>query len=142
MNAPDNTGITPVFDITAFEAADTALLEVMGINDEPLLGLGGLPVTIELYGPGSVQYAKATAKVDNANTARAMAAMRNKPQKDAAEEARRNHMEKLVACTKSVNNFLVSPADLYDNRKLGHITNQVAKFIEDWANFLPQSEKN
>lgn len=124
------------FDLSAFEAAETAVLEVLNQKEEPLL-FNGQPVTIELYGPGSAQYARAQAKVDTASQTRAFAAIRGKVTKDAAEEGRKLNAEKLAACTKTIINFPVpgGALALYSNPKLGYITNQVAKFVEDWANF-------
>ncbi len=128
------------FALSAFEAADTATLEVLNQKEEPLL-VDGQPVTIELYGPGSVQYTKAQAKIDSASQTRAFAAIRGKVAKDGPEESRRLTAEKLAACTKAINNFPVTPLDLYSNPRLGYITNQVAKFVEDWSAFLSPSAK-
>jgi len=124
------------FDLSAFEAAETAVLEVLNQKEEPLL-FNGQPVTIELYGPGSAQYARAQAKVDTASQTRAFATIRGKVTKDAAEETRKLNADKFAACTKTINNFPVpgGALALYSNPKLGYITNQVAKFVEDWANF-------
>lgn len=124
------------FDLSAFEAAETAVLEVLNQKEEPLL-FNGQPVTIELYGPGSAQYARAQAKVDTASQTRAFAAIRGKVTKDAAEETRKLNAEKFAACTKTIINFPVpgGALALYSNPKLGYITNQVGKFVEDWANF-------
>ena len=44
-------------------------------------------------------------------------------------------VEKLTTCTKAINNFPVAPAVLYANTKLGYITRQVVKFLDDDANF-------
>ncbi len=130
------------FDLSQYEAADTAVLDVLNQKEEPLLGAGGQPVTIEMYGPGSAQYAKAQAKIDSASQTRAFAAIRGKVTKDAAEENRKLQAEKLAACTKQINNFPVDPPALYGNAKLGYITNQAAKFLEDWGNFPAASSKS
>lgn len=128
--------MSEAFNVAQFEAAETGLLEVLSQKEEPLIGADGInPVTIELYGPGSAQYARAQAKIDTANQARAFAAIRGKVTKDAAEENRKLTAEKFAAITKAVNNFPIAPLDLYMNPKLGYITNQVAKFADDWANF-------
>lgn len=133
--------MTEEFDLSAFEASDTAVLEVLNQKEEPLLGAGGLPVTIELYGPGSTQYAKAQARIDSASQTRAFAAIRGKTLKDGPDEARKLQAEKLAACTARINNFPVAPLDLYSNPKLGYITHQVAKFVEDWSAFLATASK-
>jgi hypothetical protein len=128
------------FDLTQFEAADTGVLEVLDMREEPML-VDGKPVTIELYGPGSTQYAKAQAKIDQAGQARVFAAVRGKVAKEGPDEMRRMNAEKLAACTVKINNFPVAPLDLYANPRLGYITTQVAKFLEDWSHFLSPSAK-
>lgn len=125
---------TTVFDITAFEAADTAVLEVTDRKGEPLLHQGQ-PVTIDLCSPGSREYLRATHKMATAQQANTFAALRGKPVKETVEGNIDKQAEKLAACTRSVNNFPVPAFEIYSNPKLGYITNQVAKFIEDWANF-------
>lgn len=122
------------FDLAQFEVQDTAILTVMNQRDEPLL-YNGQPVTIELYGPGTREYQHANHRLAQANQAAAFAAMRGKPVKETAEGNATRVADKLTACTKAVNNFPVSAQDIYGNPKLGYITAQAAKFIEDWANF-------
>lgn len=134
----------PAFDLSLFEAAETGTLEVLDMRGDPLL-YNGQPVTIELYGPGSSVYAKAQAKTEQASQARVFAAMRGgKAAKDSADETRRANIEKLVACTKAINNFPIAGGaqTLYENRKLGYITNQVSGFLEDWGRFLSPAAKS
>jgi hypothetical protein len=125
------------FNLSQFEAADSAVLEVQTAKKDGPLLFDGKPVTIELCGPGSEQYAAAQAKIDSASQARAFAAIRGKVSKDISGENRRLQAEKLAACTKALNNFPIpdGPLALYSNPKLGYITSQVADFIEDWGNF-------
>jgi hypothetical protein len=123
-----------VFNLADFEAADTAVLEVTDRKGDPLL-YNGQPVTIELYSPGSSEYLRATHKVATAQQTATFAAIRGKPIKETVEGNIHKQAEKLAACTASVRNFPVAAFDIYANPKLGYITNQVAKFIEDWANF-------
>jgi hypothetical protein len=129
------------FNLAAFEAADTSVLDVLDARDEPLM-YNGKPVQIVLAGPGSEAYVKAQAKIDRANQERVFQAVRGKAPKDGADEQRKQLIEKLVACTVEVRNFPVSggAAAIYANPKLGYITNQVAKFLEDWQHFLPKSQ--
>ena len=129
----ENTAVT-VFNLAAFEAADTAILEVTDRKGEPLLH-NGQPVTIELYSPGSTEYLRATHKIATAQQTATFAAIRGKPLKDTVEGNIHKQAEKLAACTASVRNFPVAAFDIYANPKLGYITHQVARFIEDWANF-------
>ena len=55
--------------------------------------------------------------------------------KETAESKIEQSAANLVACTRSIENFPIAASDIYSNPKLGYITAQVAKFIEDWANF-------
>lgn len=128
------------FDIANFEASESAWLDVNDMAGEPLL-YKGAPVRIALYGPGSAAYVKADAKAAAASSARAFAAMRGKPGKTDAEEAKKTMVDKLAACTQTIENFPIpgGAASLYANPKLGYITNQVVRFLDDWQNFKPGS---
>jgi hypothetical protein len=123
------------FDIASLEVAETGTLDVLDVKQEPLLGIGGKPVSIELYGPGSQQYVRAKAKTEAAIQTRAMAAVRGKVAKDAATENRRLVAEQLAACTKAIHNLPGDALAIYSNPKLGYITEQAEKFVQDWANF-------
>lgn len=132
--------MSKTFDLAQLEASEVATLEVIGLDGEPLQGDGGI-VTIELYGPGSTEYQRSTSKLESAAQTRAFAALRGKTQADSADVARADLAAKLAACTRAIHHLPLSAADLYENPKLGYITNQVAKFIEDWGNFLPKQAK-
>lgn len=125
----------PAFDITAFEARDTAWLEVQNIKDDGPLMVNGAPVRIEVRSPGTKEAMNAQHKHEIANNAKTFAALRNKPVKETIEGKIEQSAEKLAAVTGQIENFPVSAKDLYSNPKLGYITGQVAKFHDDWANF-------
>lgn len=125
----------PAFDITAFEARDTAWLEVQNIKDDGPLMVNGAPVRIEVRSPGTKEAMNAQHKQEIANNAKTFAALRNKPVKETIEGKIEQSAEKLAAVTGQIENFPVSAKDLYSNPKLGYITGQVAKFHDDWANF-------
>ncbi len=124
-----------VFNISDFEAKDTAVLEVQNIKDDGPLLVGGQPVTIELRSPGTREYLNAQHRIDVANSAKTYAALRGKPVKDTVDGNITQRAEKLGACTVRIDNFPIDAKDLFSNPKLGYITAQVSKFIEDWANF-------
>lgn len=128
------------FDLSAFEAADIGILEVQDPAGEPLL-YRGKPVQIHMHGPGSDAYVKVQARIDAAAQARTFAALRGKASKTGVDEAREDQITKLVACTKAIVNFPIEGgADaLYRNPRLGYITVQASRFLEDWGNFLPKS---
>src|SRR3990167_9668345 len=125
------------FDISAYELEETAVLTVQNANgDDDLIGADGVnPVTIELYGGGSRQAIKALHKAGQQAQLRLEALFRGKVDKRAAEAADEEMAEKLAAFTKQITNFPVEPLALYSNPKLGYITKQVAKFLDDDANF-------
>lgn len=133
------------FNLSQYEAADTGKLTIMDARDEdPLLGTDGQPVVFELYGPGSDVYAKADAKIEQLRSSLAMqAAMRGgKTKSDGSAELRQLTWQKWADCTKSISsNFPVRPLDVYSNRKLGYITNQVSRFVESWGNFPAPATK-
>lgn len=131
------------FDLSQFELEETATLTVQNAKgDDDLIGADGTnPVTIVLYGGGSRQMVKAQHKAGQQAQLRLQAMMRGKIDKRSGETADAEMVEKLTACTQSINNFPVSAADLYTNTKLGYITRQVTKFLDDDANFSKDSTK-
>lgn len=129
------------FDVSQYELADTATLTVQNARgDDDLIGADKTnPVRIALYGSGSRQMVKALHKAGQQAQLRMQALFRGKVDKRAPEVADQELVEKLVACTASIENFPIPAADLYANHKLGYITRQVIKFLEDDANFSPAS---
>jgi hypothetical protein len=134
---------TKPFDLSAYEAAEVGILSVETPSGEPMLH-AGQPVRFHLYGPGSSQAVSITAKLDAAAQARTFAALRGKANKGAADEQKADQVTKLVACTREVENFPVpgGARAIYENPRLGYITSQVQRFLDDWANFPPQSAQS
>jgi hypothetical protein len=144
LNQADTAHLAPeAFDLAAFEAAEVGVLDVLDTAGEPLLHCGR-PVRIHLYGPGSAEFVRITAKLDAASQARTFAALRGKANKGAADEQRADQITKLVHCTREVENFPVpgGARSIYENPRLGYITAQVQRFLDDWANFPPQSAQS
>lgn len=127
--------------LAELEAADIGILEVENLAGEPLL-FNGTPVRIHLYGPGSEKYNRAQAKLDAANQARALAGLRGKATKNAADAQREDIVAKLVECTQRIEGLTCTADELYRNQRLGYITMQVSRFVDDWANFQPASSTN
>lgn len=123
------------FNVADFEARDTAWLEVQNKKDDGPLLVDGRPVRIEVRSPGTKEAMNAQHKIDTATHTRTFAAMRGKASKETVESKIEQSADKLTAITAQIENFPVSPKDLYSNPKLGFITEQVAKFHGDWANF-------
>lgn len=124
-----------VFNVTDFEARDTAWLEVENKKGDGPLLFNGQPVRIEVRSPGTKESMRAQHKIDTATNAKTYAAIRGKATKDTVESNIEQRAEKMVAVTAQIENFPVSAKDLYENPKLGYITEQVVKFNADWSNF-------
>lgn len=129
------------FDVSQYELEETAVLTVQNAKgDDDLIGADRVnPVTIELYGGGSRQAVKALHKAGLQAQARLQGLVRGKVDKRGPEMADQEQVEKLAACTKVINNFPVAPDALYANQKLGYITKQVIRFLDDDANFAKAS---
>jgi hypothetical protein len=126
------------FDVSAFELTDTAVLTVQSPKNEDLL-VDGEKVQITLYGPGSKPYVQAKHKFENATQLRSMALIRGKNTANAAQENEELLNERLSACTAGIENFPLSPLEIYQNPKLIYIRDQVVKFLDDMENFMPRS---
>ena len=131
------------FDVTQFEAMESAVLDVLTPLGAPLM-YAGKPVQIEVYGPGSAMYATEQAKVDTARRARAVAAAIGRASDETTEEIHKQNAARLAALTKQIINFPIpgGAQALYENKKLGYISDQVARFVEDWSRFLPPSVRS
>jgi len=135
-----------MFEITSIAAKDTFTLELMGTNDEPLVGADGKPLTVTVYGPGSKEHQRAQAK----RTQRMMDQLAKKGKmKLTAEEQQREQAEFLAACTESINGWAykgeTGPEAIlaaYSDPAIGFISDQVTKALSDWANFTNSSAKS
>lgn len=136
-----NTEVQKAFDVSQFEALDIADLEVLNIDGDPMIH-DGKQVIIRMYGPGSAESLAASYKLNTKDQARLFAGVRGKPMKDSVEQQRVDTIARLVACTQSVINFPMTAAEIYENPKLGYITDQAATFQKDWVNFKPASSKS
>lgn len=132
MNYDQNNA---AFDITDFEASDTAWLEFENKKGDGPLLFNGKPVRAEIRSPGTREALNAQHKLDQAATARTYAGMRGKTSKETVDDKIIQGTTKLAAITVQFENFPVSPKDVFSNPKLGYMTEQVAKFHGDWANF-------
>lgn len=123
------------FNVTDFEARDTAWLEVQNKKDDGPLLFNGAPVRIEVRSPGTKEAMDAQHRIDTANTIKTYAAMRGKHAKETVEGNIAQRTEKLSAVTTQIENFPIAAKELYSNPKLGYITEQVVKFHSGWENF-------
>ena len=132
----ENT-VSAEFDLSEFELEDPAVLTLKNAADTGDLIVGGEPVTIELYGPGSEQARQFEHKEAVAAAARMKKVFQGKVD-TAAEE--REQAAKLVRRTKRISaNFPVTPEALYSNRKLVYIHKQVTAFLNNEENFSKAS---
>jgi len=132
-------------DIRKFAVAQTARLHLRDASDE-LMMAGELPMAVNLYGPGSKQYGKATAAQQN----RVIDKLKRKGKTDqTAEEKSRENAEFLADCTESFENVEYNglagrelAIAVYGDAEIGFIADQVAKHLGDWGNFTKPSTKN
>jgi hypothetical protein len=129
------------FDITSIEVSDTVDIEIMNpATGEPLIGEGGKPVTVTVYGPGSKPFAAAQSAASNRNVKRLRqkGKLETTPEEDAASKA-----SFLTTITSSFNNFTYKGLEngpdtfraLYLDLKMGWLTEQVNTGAGDWASF-------
>lgn len=136
-----------MLDIASLAAADSAAIHLKDAKGDPLYD-DGKPVRIHVYGPGSQAYAT----VDGRQTSRAVKRMRDNDGKVTAatpSEQTADQAEDLASITTAFENFAYSPAGdkqgvelfraVYADKALGFVTRQVAKFVQDWANFTSAS---
>lgn len=130
-------------DISKFAAQDSSDLQLRTADDQPLIGDDGVQVSITCYGPGSKAYQRAQSTSQNKLIDR----MKRKGNVDQTpEEKAAQRADFLAACTVSFNGFdYKGKADqaafkaAYADSEIGFVTDQVEKFISDWANFTTAS---
>lgn len=134
-------------DMMQHAVSETAVIDLKGPDDEPLLDEDKKPKTVTVYGPGSKQYAKASTARNN----RLVDKLKKKGKTDtSSDEAARETAEFLAACTKELSpNIRMGDLEgdalikaLYSEPKLGYIAEQVGKFLGDWGNFSKGSSKS
>jgi hypothetical protein len=130
-----------LFDVSQFELQDSAVLTVQNVARTDDLLVGGKPVKITIYGPGSAQGVRALHKAGQQAALRMQALLRGKVDKDAAKSADSERVMKLVGITANIENFPVpgGAVAIYGNPKLIDIADQVEGFFNDKANFSPPS---
>lgn len=136
--------------IKKYAVAATSVVHLKDGNDELMYADGAdgkpdmnKPMRVTLYGPGSKQFAKASA----ANTNSLMARMKKKGKDNqTAEERTQEAADTLAACTASFENIeldgLAGEAlykAVYSNLELGFVNSQLNAHLNDWANFTKPS---
>lgn len=135
-------------DIRKYAVTPTSKLHLRDANDELMYAddAKSLPITVNLYGPGSKQYARAQAAQNN----RMLDKLKRKGKSDQTAEQRSSEAAEFLAdCTESFTNLEYDTLTdrslamaVYADTSIGFIADQVAKHIGDWANFTPKSSQN
>jgi len=133
-------------DVRKFAVSPTGSLHLRDASDELMYADDDQtkPIAVNVYGPGSKQYAKAQAAQQN----RMIDKLKRKGQStQTAEQLAREKAEFLTDCTASFENleYDALTADalamaVYSDISIGFIADQVAKFIGDWNSFLKISQ--
>lgn len=146
-----------MLDITSKAVKDTAELELLDADDEPMFDRevrtredeeAANRCSITLYGPGSKVYEEA--ENERQNTMMELAGKKGGKIKFSAEQRRQMDATFYARLTKSFNHFNypagedVSGFDLfkaaYLDGSVGFIRAQVAQFLGDWGNFKAGSK--
>ncbi len=136
-------------DIKKFAVEPTKRLHLRDAADQLMYADENktLPMAVNLYGPGSKQYARAKA----AQNARIMEKLKRKGKiEQTAEQSAAETAEFLSACTESWENVeyeqLIQTQALsmaiYSDESIGFIADQVAKELNEWSNFTKPSATN
>lgn len=131
-------------DILTQAIADTATLHLKGADGQPLYSGEGAekkPVCVVLHSPGSEAYGQ----IETKQTARFLKRMDDNDGKRVAmspEERLAQSAEDMADATVEFQNLEYQGKTgralllaVYGDRRLGFITNQVAKYMADWGNF-------
>ena len=133
------------FNLKSIAAVNASTFQLRNGQDE-LLWSDGQPVNVTVYGPGSKEYQKASAKA----TARAMERMKARSKFEQSAEDKlaetANHLADITVGFDNLDYEGLTGRDLavgiYGNAQLGFITEQVNKHSVDWANFTKGSLAN
>lgn len=133
-------------DIKKYAVSATGRLHLRDAADELMHTDDGQEIAVNLFGPGSKQYAKAQAAQQN----RMIDKLKRKGQTNqTAEQMAKEKSEFLSDCTASFENLeydaLTGDAlatAVYSDTSIGFIADQVAKFVGDWASFNQPSLTN
>jgi len=135
-------------DIKNFAVEPTSRLHLRDAGDELMYADADktLPIAVNLYGPGSKQYARAQAAQNN----RLVDKLRRKGKMEqSAEQLAAEKAEFLAGCTHGWENMEYDALQddalslaVYADLSIGFIADQVAKHLGDWSNFTRGSAKS
>lgn len=133
-------------DIRKFAVEPTSRLHLRDAADNLMYTDDGHEIAVNLYGPGSKQYAKAQSMQNN----KLFDKLKRKGKSDQTEEQKlQETAEFLAMCTASFENLDYDGLQgnalaiaVYSDISIGFIADQVAKHISDWSNFTKRSVQN
>lgn len=133
-------------DIRKFAVEQTGRIHLRDASDELMYSDDGKEIAINVYGPGSKQFAKAQSAQSN----RMIDKLKRKGKTEQTAEQKAHEVaDFLTDCTASFENLeydaLVGDAlyrAVYTDSSIGFIADQVGKFIGDWGNFTGNSAKS
>lgn len=127
-------------DFSKFLLAETGTVEINLPNGDPML-VDGQRVTAHVYGPASVEHARASAAV-NRKAMERFQAKKVKPMSE--DESAEVDAAFLEAVTQRIDNFPYpgGVAAIYRERRLGYIGEQVRAFLNEQGNFYAPSKGN
>lgn len=135
----------PLFEITSVRVKDTFEVLLNNADDEPLKNADGQQLSVTVYGPGSKEFARASAARNQRMLDRLAKRQRVKLN---AEEQAAEAAEFLGAVTVSINHWAYQGATdqaaivaAYKDTSIGFIADQVQKAVGDWANFSTGAPK-
>ena len=132
------------FDIRTLAIAKTGVVPVRDASGEKQYDEAGNALTITVHSPGTKKYNQASHDMRTANGDRMVNKMQGKADgKQTADDEITESAEFLAAITISFDNFGAGELTGYDlfesvysNLEIGHIADDVRKFINDRANFM------
>lgn len=140
-------------DLKKQAVVNTAALHLLDAGENPMYDENekgdpdhSKPCRINVYSPGSKQYANANARRNNRGFERLRS---GKKSNQSADEQRKESAQFLADCTHSAENLTYGdkvPASredfiaLYSDLEIGFIAEQVGKFGAEWSNFRPKSQ--
>ena len=138
------------FSIRSLAIQLTGVMAVRNASGEAQYDADGKPVTITLHSPASKAYQRAKHAADERNNTRAFGRLQGKSEaKPSSEDRVSEQAEFLAACTVSLDGFEVDGGAgheaykaLYADLELGHIADDVAKFLAERSNFLKLPTKS
>ncbi|MXS81578.1 hypothetical protein [Nitrosomonas oligotropha] len=135
-------------DIRKFAVSPTSELHLRDANDELMYAdeEKTKPITVNLYGPGSKEYARAQAAQSN----RMVDKLKRKGKTEQSAEQRAAESAQFLSdCTESWDNLEYGELTgrelsiaVYSDITIGFIADQVVKHISDWVNFTKPSTTN